>query len=458
MATLKIDNAKFILTMDPERRIISDGSILVDGQRITQVGKAAEMAGVTADRTIDASEMVVTPGFCNAHLHISYAHDIRGIFPDTLVGGEYIQTAYKLKSVMSEEEEYSTTLLAITELLKYGTTCFLDPGSTIHIDACMEAYGESGVRANLGRQIAVKPNPVSLPVTPVDEAITQMEDTIRTYNHHFDDRIRAWSIPYSVDLATPELLKAGKEMADRYGTGLSYHVNNTPASIESHKQEFGKWPLEYLEDLGVLGPNVLLPHLIGAEDPDIDAMARTDTKGVMIPTASIKGGSGTTVKGKLPEMLAKGVCLGLGTDAGNNSNLVETLRSMYLITVLYKDGRMDTTAMSAEKAVEMATIDGARALGLDNDIGSLEAGKKADIVLFDTKRPEWRSLFNPVINLVFSADGRSVHTVIVDGQVRVDAGVPVFVDEWDLIQKVQVMGQNIMDRTGISYPQKWPIV
>ena len=93
-----------------------------------------------------------------------------------------------------------------------------------------------------------------------------------------------------------------------------------------------------------------------------------------------------------------------------------------------------------------------------DDIGSLEAGKKADIVLFDTKRPEWRSLFNPVINLVFSADGRSVHTVIVDGQVRVDAGVPVFVDEWDLIQKVQVMGQNIMDRTGISYPQKWPIV
>ena len=117
------------------------------------------MSGVAADRTIDASEMVVTPGFCNAHLHISYAHDIRGIFPDTLVGGEYIQTAYKLKSVMSEEEEYSTTLLAITELLKYGTTCFLDPGSTIHIDACMEAYGESGVRANLGRQIAVKPQP-----------------------------------------------------------------------------------------------------------------------------------------------------------------------------------------------------------------------------------------------------------------------------------------------------------
>ena len=458
MATLKIDNAKFVLTMDPERRIIRDGSILVDGQRIVQVDKATEMAGVTADRTIDASEMVVTPGFCNAHLHISYAHDIRGIFPDTIGGGEYIQTAYKLKSVMSEEEEYHTTLLAITELLKYGTTCFLDPGSTIHIDACMKAYGDSGIRANLGRQIAVKPNPVSLPVTPVDEAITQMEDTIRTYDHHFDGRIRAWAIPYSVDLATPELLKAGKEMADRYQTGLSYHVNNTPASIESHKQEFGKWPLEYLEDLGVLGHNVLLPHLIGAEDPDIDAMARTQTKGVMIPTASIKGGSGTTVKGKLPEMLAKGVCLGLGTDAGNNSNLVETLRSMYLITVLYKDARMDTSAMSAEKALEMATIDGARALGLADDIGSLETGKKADIVLFDTKRPEWRSLFNPVINLVFSADGRSVHTVIVDGQVRVDAGKPVFVDEWDLIQKVQGMGENIMARTGISYPQKWPIV
>ena len=137
--TLKIEGARFILTLDPERRIIRDGSIVIDGQRIVQVGKAEEMAGVAADRVVDGTEMVVTPGFCNGPMHISYAHATRGIFPDDL-GASYLPNVFKLQGAMTEEEEYYTSLLAITELLKYGTTCFLDPGSTKHLDACMKAY------------------------------------------------------------------------------------------------------------------------------------------------------------------------------------------------------------------------------------------------------------------------------------------------------------------------------
>ena len=125
--TLKIQGARFILTVDPDRRIIQDGSILVQGNRIARVGKADELAGVFADRVIDAREMVVTPGFCNGHMHISYAHAARGVFPDDL-GPEYLPNVFQLQAAMNEEEEYHTSLLAITELLKYGTTCFLDPG------------------------------------------------------------------------------------------------------------------------------------------------------------------------------------------------------------------------------------------------------------------------------------------------------------------------------------------
>ena len=455
--TLKIQNARYLIALDPRRRIIRDGSVLVEGQRIVQVGKATELDGVTADRVIDASEMVVTPGFINGHMHISYAHATRGIFPDDL-GPEYLPNVFRLQGAMNEEEEYYTSLLAITELLKYGTTCFLDPGSTKHLDACLQAYTESGCRIIVGKHVADRANNINVPVSNTDDAVAEMERVIQTYDHLLDNRVRAWAMPFSPAFASPELLLAAKQLADQHGTGLTLHYTNSPQFVAACISQHGLRPTQYLEGLGILGPNVLLAHCLGIDETEVEVLARTGTKAVMCPTAAIKGGAGMTHSGLLPEMLAGGVTVGLGTDAGNNSNLLETMRSMYLAAVLYKDGRRDVKAIPAETALEMATIHNAAALGLEDDIGSIEVGKKADLVLFDTKRPEWRTIFNPVNNLVYNADGRSVHTVIVDGRVVVEGHRPQFVDEWELIQKVQHLGENLLKRTGISYPSRWPIV
>jgi cytosine/adenosine deaminase-related metal-dependent hydrolase len=456
--TLKIEGARFILTLDPARRIIRDGSVLIRGQRIAQVGKAAELASVPADRVVDAREMVVTPGFCNNHMHISYAHAVRGIFPDNLDPVVYLANVFKLQGAMGEEDEYYTSLLGITELLKYGTTCFLDPGSTKFLDACLQAYELAGCRIVVGAQVVDRPNPLNLPVSETDKAIATMETTIRAYDHRLQDRVRAWAMPFSADYCSTELLQAAKRLADGFHTGLTLHQNNTAASVQASLQRHGKRPIEYLESIGVLGPNVLLAHVIGLDDAEIEAIARTQTKTVMAPTAALKMGTGTTVRGKLPEMLQKGICVSLGTDAGNNSNLIETQRSMYLAAVLYKDARQSTSMVPAETALELATINGAKALGLDADIGSLEVGKKADLVLFDTRRPEWRSLFNPVNTLVYNADGRSVHTVIVDGRIVVEAYHPRYVDEAELIRKVQAIGEALLARTGIHFPPRWPVI
>ena len=456
-ATLKIDSARFVLTVDPQRRIIRDGSVLIRGNRIEQVGKASELAGVAADRVIDARDMVVTPGFCNGHMHISYAHAARGIFPDDL-GPEYLPNVFKLQGAMTPEEEYWTSLLGITELLKYGTTCFLDPGSTKHLDACMGAYRVSGCRIVLGWHVADRPNPINLPVSSTGQAVAKMEQTIKDYDGELEGRVRAWAMPFSWEFSTPGLLIAAKELADRYHSGLTLHHNNSPRSVQSCVGKHGHRPTGYLDRLGVLGPNVLLSHLLGLNRAEVEIMARTGTKGVVCPTAAVKGGSGMTNTGLLPEMLDYGMVVGLGTDAGNNSNLIETLRSMYLIAVLYKDARQSTNVIPAETALEMATIQGAKALGLGDEIGSIEVGKKADLVLFDTLRPEWRNLFNPVNNLVYNADGRSVHTVIVDGRVVVAGHQPQFVDERELIQKVQDLGETLMARTGVSFPSRWPVV
>jgi len=455
--TLKIQGARFILTVDPERRIIQDGAIMVEGQRITQVGKTADLSEVAADRVIDASEMVITPGFINGHMHISYAHAVRGIFPDDL-GPAYLPNVFKLQEAMTENDEYYTSLLAITELLKYGTTTFLDPGSTKHLERCAQAYQESGCRIITGTHIADRPNPLNLPVSTTADAINTMEQTIKAHHNTQDGRVKAWAMPFAPDFCSQELLVAAKGLADQYHTGMTTHHNYSPQALEQWMQEYGRRPAQYLEDIGVLGPNLLLAHALGVDEAEVECIARTGTKIVVCPTAAIKGAAGMTRNGLLPEMLAKGISVGLGTDAGNNSNLLETMRSMYLIAVLYKDGRQDWRMIPAETALELATIGGAEALGLEGDVGSIEVGKKADLVLFDTKRPEWRAMFNPVNSLVYNADGRSVHTVIIDGQVVVEAYQSLFVDEWELIQRVQSLGEGLLARVGVSYPTRWPVI
>lgn len=454
---IKIEHARFVLTLDPQRRIIADGSVLVRGSRIERVGKASDLEAATADRVIDAREMVVTPGFVNGHMHVSYAHATRGIFPDDL-GPRYLPTVFSLQAAMTPEEEAATSLLGITELLKYGTTTFVDPGSTKFLDACLPVYERAGCRIVVGTQVTDKPNPLNLPVYRTEDAIARMEATIRAHDRKLDGRVRAWAMPFSAAFASPELLRAAKSLADQYATGLTLHHTHTAQAVAQSLAQTGKRPTVVLEELGVLGPNVLLSHALGMDQSEVDALARTDTRVVIVPTAAVKSGNGLAANAPLPEMLTAGVSVGLGTDAANNSNLVETLRAVYLAAVLFKDGRRDVQAVPAERALEMATITGAAALGLADEIGSLEAGKRADLVLFDTRRPEWRTLFNPVNTLVYSVDGRSVHTVMVDGRVVVEAGRPTYVDEWRLIQQVQQIGAGLLARTGTAVPMRWPVV
>jgi cytosine/adenosine deaminase-related metal-dependent hydrolase len=456
--TTKIENARFILTLDGQRRIIENGSILIEGPRIREVAKADALRDVSADRIIDGRDLVVTPGLINNHLHISYAHAVRGIFPDDLDPETYLTSVFTLQSALTEEEEYYVTLLGLTEAVKYGTTSLLDPGSTKSLDACLKAYEEAGCRIVVGTHIMDRPNPLRLPFAATEEALSQIERVVKTYHGRLDGRVRAWAMPFSAEFCSDELIVGAKRIADEHGTGFTTHQTNTDSTVNAYLQKYGKRPVTYLEDLGVLGPNVLLAHVIGLDDAEIESIARTGTKTVMVPTAAMKMGYGTGARGRLPELLERGVCVSLGTDAGNNSNLIETLRSVYLSAVLYKDGRRSTRMVPAEAALEMATIKGAEAIGLEGETGSIGPGKKADLVLFDTRRPEWRSLFNPVNNLVYNADGRSVHTVIIDGRVVVDAYKVTFVDEDTLIDKVQEIGEGLLARTGISFPPRWPVV
>ncbi len=463
-ATLKIEGARYVITMDGERRIIRDGAVLIEGSRIARVGKTADLADVAADRIIDAESMVAVPGMVNGHMHVSYAHATRGIFPDSL-GSDYLPSVFRLQSLMTAEEEYLTSLLGITELLKYGTTTFVDPGSTKYPEACLRAYAQSGCRVIIGAHVTDLPNPVNLPVYETDEAIATVERVIRDYDGALDGRVRAWAMPFGPNFSTPRLLQESRRLADGNGVSLTLHFNNSPAYVESCLRDHGMRPTQYLESLGVLGGNVVMSHCLGLDQSEVEALSRTGAKVVAVPTAAVKSGFGMTAGpyeaapgGLLPEMLEAGIVAGIGTDAGNNSNLIETNRAMYLIAVLYKDARRSSTAITAETALELATIGGAQALGMGDEIGSIEPGKKADLALYDTRRAEWATLFNPVNTLVYNADGRSIHTVIADGRVVVENHKPLFVDEQALIVEAQAVGESMLSRAGLSFPPPWPIV
>jgi 5-methylthioadenosine/S-adenosylhomocysteine deaminase len=456
--SLKIDHARYVVTVDPQRRIVQDGSVLIEDGRIRQVGKAAELAGVRADRVIDARHLVVTPGFVNGHMHISYGHVVRGIFPDDV--GSPLPTVFKLQMAMTEEEEHASTLLGLVELLKSGTVAFVDPGSTKFPDACLQAYEDAGIRVILGECVTDQEAPFPLPRFETKEAVARSASFLKTWHGRLNGRVRAWTMPFSLETCTADLLRALKRLADDHGTSLTLHHNSGAKARQESQSRLGSpSPTQYLESIGVLGRNVVLAHVHGQDAAEIDAMARTGTTAAMCPVTAAKGGRGVGQQGRLPELLARGVKVALGCDSPNNSNHLDIVRALNMAALQYKDARQDMKQITAETALELATLTGAQALGLGDEIGSLEVGKKADLVLFDTQRPEWQALFNPINNLVYNADGRSVHTVIVDGRVVVDAYRQTFVDEPRLYARVQEIGENLLARTGVAPGRpRWPIV
>ena len=447
---IKIDKAQYVITVDDQRRIVQDGSVVIRDGQITHVGKADDLRHVRADRVIDATGMVVTPGFVNGHMHISYAHSVRGIFPDDVP--DRLRHVFAMQSVMTEEEEYLTTLLGLAELVRMGTTTFVDPGTTKYPGACLAAYEEAGCRVVIGEQVQDLQNRLNLPVYDTTAALERLEASITELDGRLSGRVRAWAMPFSLDFCTPQLLIGAKKIADRYGTAMTlHHSGGAGARVPA--------PTERLAELGILGPNLVLSHCMNLTELEIELIAGSGASVVICPSTVMKGGGNTGRGGRLPELLNAGVPVSLGTDSVNSSNFSDMVRCMNIAATVYKDARGDRSLIPAETALELATRTGAAALQAGDSLGVIEVGKRGDLVLFDTRRVEWRSLVDPVRNLVYSSTGESVDTVIVEGRVVVEAGTPRFVDDlWGLIQQVEEIGKRVRRVTGVGFPSRWPIV
>ncbi len=439
-----------IVTQDEERRIIRDGALAIRGDRIAALGKRSELEDkVDATSVIDGRRFVITPGFIDAHIHITGDPLTRGYVPDDISDafGDTLQRWVIPRYLAhTPADERLSARLAAVEMLRAGTTCFLEAGTIRYLDEVFEGLVEAGIRGRIGAWVegrAFSPEDDEAALT--GKAIRLLEQEVARFPADSGARLAAWPILIGHSTNTDEVWKAAKALADASNLGVSAHLSPYRADPAWYLDNLGRRPVAHLAEIGVLGDNLCLTHLVHIDDHEAALLAESRTNAILCPFAALKGAFGISALGRAPEMAQAGMNIALGTD-GYGSDLMQ---KMALAAALFKDARQDTKIFPAGQALDMATLNGARALQLQDEIGSIAVGKKADFVLHDTDRPEWRPVLNVLQQLVWCADGRGVHSVWVDGVRVVENYRHTQVDEDELYAAAQVAGEAIIKRSGI---------
>ena len=451
-----------ILTLDPSRRIIRNGALLVEGKEISYVGKRSGLKRIPKRvRTISGEGKMVLPGLVNTHMHLEYCGIVRGVADDVDLSTFCNERVRPCEAVSTKEDAYISTLLACLDMVKTGTTCVCDTGG-FHPESVAKAIQEIGMRATIAHG-SMDTSPPERPLVgsqrmATEENLRRSEELIRKWQGGAGDRIRVRCSLRTLPNVSEELIFGLNEIAKRYRVGVNAHLSDTEQVVKAAERTRGYREIEYLDHLGVLGPYWMGVHMVWLSDEEVKIIKRRDMKVSHCPGAALHLGFGCTQAGKFVEMATQGITVALSQDSTAANNSLDMFRSMYLLSI-HKDARIDATVFPPEKALEMATLEGAKALLWEDEIGSLETGKKADIILIDTKRPNWVPMhsFSIVPNLVYSGDGADVHTVIIDGSVVMENRRIRTVDEDEILRKAQRASEKVLKKAKVWPQSRWKI-
>lgn len=433
MADILIKNG-YVITMDSRRRILANGSIVIDDGKISAVGKDLK---AKCEKTIDARGKAVLPGLINAHTHLSMTL-LRGVADDMPLMEWLEKKIWPIEDNLKADDCYSGALLGSLEMIKSGTTCFAD--QYFYMEDVARAVEEAGLRAVLSRGIIELDDPERRKRT-----IMEGERLVKNWQGTANGRITTMFGPHAAYTCSQECLMQVKELARKYKVGIHTHIAETKEEVEIIEKKYGKRPVEHLNGIGFLGPEVLAAHCVWLTKHEIEVIKKRGVKPVHNPISNMKTASGFA---PIPEMMEAGIPVALGTDGAASNNSLDMFNEMKFAALLSKVHRLDPTVVPAQAVLEMATIKGAIALGLQREIGSLEVGKKADIVLVDLKKPHLAPLHNVVSHLVYSAVGSDVDTVIVDGEVLMEKGKVLTLDEDRVLKDVQKVSDDLLARGG----------
>lgn len=444
-----------VVTMNASRQIIRDGAIAVKGTIIVEVGKRADIdARYRAKKMLGGADDLVTPGFIDAHNHpIHFAS--KGATDDMLFKPRIKNIIVPYEHVLTEEETYLNACATFVEMISNGTTCFNDPGS-MHEDDVGRAAEQVGMRGILAYEAADRGGEVWQD-EPWQEQLEKSEAVIEKWNGAAGGRLRAWFSLKSPHRVSDELCLAARACADKHHVGIHGHVSMSKAKAQA--ADFQS-PIQRYHRLGLLGPDLYLIHLGHVLPQDIALLAANQVRVVHCPGRSMLGAAGVFSTGTIPELLAAGVVVALGSDAGAVSRFLDMVRQMYLAATGHKEARLDATLVGAYKAFEMCTVAAALAMAWDDQIGSLEVGKKADINILDTTAPELHPNphDNPIPNLVYSGSGAATKTTIIDGQIVMEDRQIRTIDVPALMKELGKSAPHILGRINAKVQSRWPII
>lgn len=403
-----------ILTMDKESRIYQDGYVLTDGQNIAKLGDG--LRPQSFDQYIDGKGGILMPGMINVHSHISMVpfRSMGDDCPDRL---RRFLFPLELEAMTPELIRLSARY-AICELLLAGVTSVLD--MYYFEDEVAKACEELGIRGWLGETV------INIPTCDSPEpygGLAVAEPFLKRWKGH--DRIHPMVAPHATNTNSPEMLKAAYALAREHGVPYTLHVSEMDYEMTLFREQYNQTPVEFLYDLGVLGPDTIAAHCIHVTEQDLELFAKTGTKVAHCIGSNTKGGKGVS---PVKDMKALGIDVGLGTDGPSSGNTLDLFTQFRLFASFQKTRYHDRGLFPAKEIVEFGTMGGARVLNAADEIGSIEEGKRADLVLVETDSVNMFPMYNPYSMLVYSANASNVDSVWVDGNRLVGGGRLLHVD------------------------------
>ena len=449
--------------MDDGRNVYPRGAVAISGREIAAVGPEREVAPrFDADQTIDAHGAVVHPGFVEGHVHVTQ-HVFRFAFTGALTWGDLGAFFTDFHRLVEDEEEHASSLLACLEMARNGTTSFLEGcGSVLEPDAAAAAAEAVGIRASLADPFiwdVAPPNPAAADRIPLDRArALAVLGTQLKRNADPSALVRGHVAVVGHGTVSDELELAAKACADEHGVILNQHQSYMEADTGIDDRRHGRHPLIHYSELGLLDANCTFAHMNVLRADELLPIVRSGMSVVWCPTASMFYGVGGTLRGRHFELFERGVNVALGSDAPNWAGSIDVGEQAFfaMLTTREQTGRGD--ALEAEDVLPMVTINGARALGWADRIGSLEAGKLADLVIRRDDLPEAQPGLDPIRGVVYSGRAKSVDTVIVDGKVIVANGHSTRVDERAVYERARVAARGLLKRMNWSIEPRWPLV
>ncbi len=404
-ADLVVTNG-ILMTMDPDDRVVDNGAVAVVGDTITALGSTADIAGTDAKEIIDANGGIIMPGLVNTHTHAAMTL-FRGLADDLPLMDWLNDHIFPAEALLDRGKVHAGSLLGCAEMILSGTTTFCD--MYLFEDAVAQAAKTAGMRAVVGEVLYDFPSPN---YGPIEEGF---EFTRRLIEKWQDDALVTIAVePHSPYLCAPQLLTRAADMAREHQVPMVIHLSETRSEVDDMQARYGATPVQHLANLEVLDANLLACHCVVLNEVDMDLLAANDVKVSHNPESNMKLASGVS---PVSDLVDRGVCTALGTDGCSSNNNLDLFGEMDMAAKLHKASSLDPTVMNAATVLRMATIEGARALGLEAVTGSLEVGKKADIIVVDTCKPHLTPMYHPASHLVYAVTGSDVCATVVNGRV-----------------------------------------